>query len=74
MSESKKILIINNDPLPIEEFDRIAVVSTSDIGRIATLLEKELPEELKGATNAIIQQDDQQVQKQQSNNPYIKGL
>ena len=74
MTESKKILIINNDPLPIEEFDKIAVISTRDISRIAETLEKELPEELKGATNAIIQQDDQQVQKQQSNNPYIKGL
>lgn len=65
MTESKKILIINNDPLPIEEFDKIAVVSTSDIGRIATLLEKELPEELKGATNAIIQQDAKQIQERQ---------
>lgn len=62
---TKKILIINNDPLPIEEFDKIAVVSTSDIGRIATLLEKELPEELKGATNAIIQQDAKQIQERQ---------
>lgn len=74
MPESKKILIINNDPLPIEDFDRIAVISTRDIARIAETLEKELPEELKGATNAIIQQDDQQIQKQQSNNPYIKGI
>ena len=74
MTESKKILIINNDPLPIEDFDKISVISTRDIFRIAETLEKELPEELKGATNAIIQQDDQQVQKQQSNNPYIKGL
>lgn len=61
MTESKKILIINNDPLPIEDFDRIAVISTRDISRIAETLEKELPEELKGATNAIIQQDAKQV-------------
>lgn len=65
MTESKKILIINNDPLPIEEFDKIAVISTRDISRIAETLEKELPEELKGATNAIIQQDAKQVQERQ---------
>ena len=65
MSESKKILIINNDPLPIEDFDRIAVISTRDISRIAETLEKELPDELKGATNAIIQQDAKQVQERQ---------
>lgn len=73
-SKSKKILIINNDSLPIEDFDRIAVISTRDISRIAETLEKELPPELKGATNAVVLKDDQQVQKQQSNNPYIKGL
>lgn len=62
-SKSKKILIINNDPLPIEDFDRIAVISTRDITRIAETLEKELPKELKGATNAVILQDAKQVQK-----------
>ena len=71
---TKKILIINNDPLPPEDFDRIAVVSTSDIARIAKILEQELPEELKGATNAYIQQDDQQIQGQSKNNPFINGL
>lgn len=68
MPESNKILIINNDTLPLEEFDRIAVISTKDISDIAKLLEKELPEELKGATNAYIQQDDQSIQKKQSSN------
>ena len=71
---SEKILIINDDTLPLENFDRIAVVSTTDIVAIARLLEKELPEELKGATNAYIQQDDQQVQKQQSSStPFDLG-
>lgn len=59
----EKILIINDDLLPIEDFDRIAVISTRDITRIAEILEKELPKELKGATNAIVLQTDQQVQK-----------
>jgi hypothetical protein len=52
----EKILITNRELLPLEDINRISLVNTRDITYSSKILEKELPVELKGATDAIIVQ------------------
>ena len=53
----EKIQIITNDLLSEDELYILSIISEKDIEKIAKELEKELPAEIKGLTNAnIIQQ------------------
>lgn len=58
---SEKIIIINDDLLPEMELENLSIITESDVKRIATELEQELPKELKGITNVRVQQVIQQI-------------
>jgi hypothetical protein len=53
---SEKIQIITNDLASEDELYVMSIITDKDIEKISKELEKELPAELKGSTNAIIQQ------------------
>lgn len=59
---AEKLIIITDDLLDESDLLAMATISQSEVNNIAKELEKELPKELKGITNARVQQAIQQVQ------------
>jgi hypothetical protein len=52
---AEKLIIITDDLLDESDLLAMATISQSEVNNIAKELEKELPKELKGITNAIQQ-------------------
>ena len=59
---AEKIIIITDDLLDESDLLAMATISQSEVNNIAKELEKELPKELKGITNARVQQTIREVQ------------